>query len=314
MGISDTIQAFPKSKEPLIQLVRRAQNHALHSHEGHIALNQLASEILRSRRIGRPSNQAPLSGIYLEICDRIRAHLLIKLDARINTYTLDQPPIRKWASNLLLEASHDSVDDDLLKRIALEAQHHEPQTLERHHALTELVEAIRLSDRLIRPHRSKFSPQFYQLLYEEAVNQTLTYVCRRIETYDPHRGKSQKFMNWVNFRLDKVLIECRRTFSDYQTQELPNLNDLEQLSQPPEISSIANDVREYIAIDPEGIFSQTHIRHRPDASFQAIALARFDTSSWEEISEKFEIKIPTLSSFFQRCCQKFSPIFKDNFQ
>ncbi|WP_299402938.1 hypothetical protein [Acaryochloris sp. IP29b_bin.148] len=314
MDIGNTLQAVPKVWDSYAQLVTAAQRCGPDSCERQSILEILVDEILRSRRIGRPLPKKPLSGIYLEICDRIRIHLLTEIDKAITTYDLKQPPLRQWIAELLRQASHHSLDNDLLKRIAIEAQSHPPQSQERQHALTELIEAIRLSDRLIRPHRAKYPPQFYQLLYEEAVNQTLTYVCRRIETYDPHRGKNQKFMNWVNFRLDKTLIECRRAFSDYQIQDLPNLNDLEKLAQPNDTPLLADDVQAYIASDPKQLFRQTHIRNRPDANFQAIALARFNHRSWEEISEQLELKIPTLSGFFQRCCQKFAPIFKERFQ
>ena len=118
-------------------------------------------------------------------------------------------------------------------------------------------------------------------------------------------------MNWVNFRLDRMMIECRRQFSERHTQELPNLNDLEQLSQPEPKSSLAKDVHDYIATDRDHQFKSTHIRKRPDANFQAIALARFADQSWEEISTQFDIKTPTLSSFFQRCCNKFSDQFRE---
>ncbi|MEM9162611.1 MAG: hypothetical protein AAGC54_06020, partial [Cyanobacteria bacterium P01_F01_bin.4] len=94
-------------------------------------------------------------------------------------------------------------------------------------------------------------------------------------------------------------------------QELPNLNDLERLPQPDATPSLASDVRDYIAADKNDLFKSAHVRNHPEATFQAIALARFADQSWDDISAQFGIKIPTLSSFFQRCCDKFSEHFQE---
>lgn len=270
--------------------------------------SELVDTMMRSRKVGRPPRGQPLTGIYQEICDRIRQHLTQLLQDCIEKGLLDPDPA--WGYQLRTQATQAALSDPLLKGLALEAQRQPNPSGLRQHALLQLVEAIRACGRLARPHRAKFTPSFYTLLYEEAVNRTLVYVCQKIDTYDPNRGQAQKFMNWVNFRLDRMVIECRRQFSDRDTQELPNLNDLERLSQPEPTSSLASDVRDYIAADPEDVFKSTHIRKCPEASFQAIALARFGDQSWEEISNQFGIKIPTLSSFFQRCCDKFSDQFQ----
>lgn len=309
----DHHQIHLSGESTLIQHVQKAQRFPSESKERRAALFELVDLILRARKIGRAPGHSQLSGVYLTIYNRIRMELLSLLDKSLDTIH-PGPSVRQWAIVQLQQASCNGLDDDLLKALALEAQRHPPQTPDRLHALTELVEAIRISGRLIRPHRSKFTPQFYQLLYEEAVNQTLIYICRRIDTYDPDRGQAKRFMNWVNFRLDKILIECRRAFSDREIQELPDLNSLELIPQPEAESTLSDDIRDFIASDPELVFCNTHIRNRPEANFQAIALARFAETSWEEISEKFSLKIPTLSSFYQRCCKKFAPLFQEQFQ
>lgn len=274
---------------------------------------ELVEMLLRLRKVGRTPLAQPLGGLYQEICDRLRQQLQLELAPALRHCDLAElhgAALQAWASNLLHRASQQILTDDTLKALALEAQRHPSGSALRRHALVQLVEAIRLWGRLARPHRGKFSPQFYNLLYEDAVNRTLAYVCRRIDTYDPQRGKAQKFMNWVNFRLDRMVIECRREASDLDTQSLPNLNDLDALPQPVASESLADTICKYIQSDPEQVFRQTHIRNRPDASFQVIALARFSGQSWEEIATHLKIKIPTLSSFFMRSCDKFSAQFQ----
>lgn len=290
--------------EKLVQLVRQGAS----LDEQMAAQKEVVKVLLRSRKVGRSPFRQPLTGIYQVIYERLSQQLHADLASALHSHTLTDPT--RWVSGLLHQATQSTLTDDLLKALALEAQSHPPSSVLRQHALVQLVEAIRLSGRLARPHRTKFSPPFYALLYEDAVNQTLAYVCRRIDTYDPNRGKARKFMNWVNFRLDRKVIDCRRAFSDRNTQSLPNLNDLDALPQPEPAESLADAVRAYIQADPEQIFQQAHIRKRPDANFQVIAIARFSDKSWEDISSDLGIKIPTLSSFFQRCCHKFSAQFQ----
>lgn len=293
--------------ERLTQLVQEAQLLVSKGESVQLPLlTPLVDEILRSRPIGRSLPGRPLSGVYQEIFDRIHDHLLDGIVDALNHYNPTRESVRDWAIALQTTALKQVLDDVQLKQLALEAQRHPRQTAERQHALTQLVTAIKLSGRLARPHRTTFTPSFYELLYDEAVNRTLTYICCAIDNYDPDRG-DKKFMNWVNFRLERVMIDCRHEFSDRETTELPNLNDLEHIAQPEESDSPVQLLRDYIEQDAEQVFQHTHIRDRPDANFRKIALDRFDDQSWEDISQCLGIKIPTLSSFFQRCCQKFAP-------
>lgn len=297
---------FKTMDEQLTQLVTAAQRHAAQTEARQLAVTQLVEAILRSRKLARPPIGQPLAGVYREIYEHVRQQLLSDVDQQLSHYNPKQTSVRDWTRALRQQAFRTILDDALLKQLAIAAQRHPPGTELRQHALGELVEAIQLSGKLCRPHRANFSPEFYDLLYDEAVNKTLTYVCRKIDTYDPERG-DKKFMNWVNFRLERVFIDCRHEFRDPNVQDLPSLMELEMIVQPPEPPSLFTRVRDGIEEDANNIFKQTHIRNRPDANFQVIALARFSGETWEEISAKYVIPLPTLSRFFQRCCEKFRP-------
>lgn len=300
---------FKTMNERFAQLVIEAQRHASQTEERQLALVQLVDEMLRSRKICRQLGSQSLSGVYQEIYEQVRQQLLRHVGAKLNDYNPQQTTVRAWANILRHQAFVIVLDDAQLKKLALEAQRHPPRTELRQYALGELVEAIRLSGRLCRPHKGRFSPQFYDLLYDEAVNKTLTYVCRKIDNYDPERG-DKKFMNWVNFRLERIFIDSCHEFREQDIISLPSLIELEKIVQPEELPSLLERVRECIEEDVDNIFKQTHIKNRPDANFLAIALARFSQETWEEISAKFGIPLPTLSSFFQRCCEKFRPKFR----
>lgn len=296
--------------ERLEQLVTEAQRHPPQSEEQQLVLIQLIDEILRSRKVGRSPIGQPLTGIYQEIYERAKRQLLSDIGQEIGKYSLTNTPVRVWINTIKERAFKTILDDVLLKNLAIEAQQHPANTEFRQHTLRELVEAIRLSGKLCRPHQTKVSRQFYDLIYEEAVNKTLTYICRKIENYDPERG-DKKFMNWVNFRLDRVILESFHEFKDPNITNLPSLNELEEIAQPEETSSLLEKVRQTLEEDPKNVFKHTHIRNRPDANFQVIALARFSGKSWEEISAKLEIPLATASRFFQRCCEKFRSYFED---
>ncbi|GAA6619180.1 hypothetical protein [Scytonema sp. NUACC26] len=291
--------------ERLEQEVIQAQQQVPQSQERQLMLTRLVDEILRSRRVARLPVSQPLFGIYKDIYERAWLQLLQYLSEELDNYNPIHLSVRVWVNNLRDRAFQKILDNEQLKNMALEAQKHPHHTELHQYALGELVEAIRLSGKLAHPHQMRFSsPHFYKLVYEEAVNKTLAYICRKIHTYDPERG-DKKFMNWVNFRLDRSVIELYHEFSNPTISQLPAISDLERILQQEKPPSLFEIVRERIEEDADNVFKKASIRHRPDANFQAIALARLSGKTWEEISTSFKISIPTLSVFFQRCCQKF---------
>ncbi len=296
--------------ERLEQLFFKARQQATESQQRQLTLIELVEEILRSRTICRPPVGHSLSQTQQQIYTQVKTQLLSNLSEQIDGYNLTQISIRDWTVELRQLAFKTVLNDEQLKQLALEIQQQPPEAKLRRHLLGEMVEAIQLSGRLAHPHREKFSPEFYELIYEEAVIRTLTYVCKNIHLYDAERGQKQKFMNWVNFRLDRFVIECRREFSDPMMEDLASLEQLENFAQP-QSDSLLEQTREYIVSDPDKIFQQEHIRNRPDANFRAIALARFNGQSWEEISANLGIKVPTLSGFFQKSCSKFRSKFRE---
>jgi DNA-directed RNA polymerase specialized sigma24 family protein len=297
----------------LKQLVQEIQEQGSFLSKQQLILARIAEIILRSRPICHLFKGKPLTGIYREIYDLVKIQLQQDLKQELEKYNIANLINSNWSNKLQNQAFKKVLDDRLLKALGLAAQEHLPQTELRSYALTELIKAIQLSGRLCRPHREKFSPQFYELIYEEAVNETFTYICLNIDKYDPERG-DKKFMNWVNFRLDKLVIDCRRKFSHWQNKQIPSLMDIEEISQPQEQFFLSEIIYQYIEEDPDDIFKTIHIKNRDEANFQKIALARFSGQSWEEIAQELNIVVPTLSSFFQRSCSTLAPLLKEKLQ
>jgi hypothetical protein len=301
-GNSDIHQA---NREELLEiLIYELQS--CNNREQKSIIIKIVSIIMRSRPLCRRFNGTPLTGIYREIYDLVEQQLVFSInqEARNNFDKLNSQELYK-IQNL---AFKQILDDVRLKKLGLTAQKYLPNSELRRYALTELVRAIQLSGRLCRPHRHKFSFNFYQILYEEAVTETLTYICLNIDAYDPER-KNKKFMSWVNFKLDKFLLQSYKNYLKFQQAHWYSVQNLEiiQSEKPIEISDLLFD---FLEQDPHEFFQATHIRNRPDANFQAIALAKLRDRNWEVISAKYNIPISTLSSFYNRWCRKFAPLIK----
>jgi hypothetical protein len=279
-------------------------------------INEIVVTILRSRPICHRFKGMPLIGVYQEIYLRAKEQLIDHLKMQINsvqntqrsvTKTVLQPLSAVNLYKLQTQVFLKNLDDQQLKKMGLTAQNFALNSELRTYALTELVRAIKFSGRLCRPHRSKFSPDLYQTLYEEAIAETLGYICLNIDLYDPNRG-DKKFMNWVNYKLDKSLLKCYGQYHKYAKFEIPSSQNLEQIVQVTAAPDLTEVLREYLIRDPDQIFRTTHIRNRPDANFTQVALAKFSGQSWEQISRKLDIPIPTLSSFYNRWCRRFTPL------
>ncbi|MBD1903500.1 sigma-70 family RNA polymerase sigma factor [Coleofasciculus sp. FACHB-712] len=198
--------------------------------------------------------------------------------------------------------------DEQLKQLAKSAQQHPPLAQGRQLALRKLLNGILQSGRLCRPQWGQFSG-VYEDIYDEARQELLLYICQNIDKYDPERGG---VMAWAN-----VLLE-RRFFKEaipkilgspgIQKMTLADLDNFAVPESPPVLNEI---LTEYIESDPEKLFQKEHIVNHPKANFRALVRRRILGDSWKQISAEFGIKIPTISSFYYRCLNKFSANLKE---
>lgn len=312
------INEFEQSKYPFLEnLLDEAQTTTDYQQKD-IIINQIVAIVLRSRPLCRRFNGTPPKGVYQEIYDRAKQDLLDSL----HQYLFDPKRSAKQKKNniqkhltpaylykLQKQIFKQLLDDSQLKKMGLAAQKYSVNSELRTYALTELVKAIKLSGRLCRPHTSKFSTSLYSTLYEEALSETFAYICLNIDLYDPKRGNC-KFMNWVNFKLDKQILKCYIDFQKYTKHEIYSFSQLEQIRQPSKSPDLSQILKEYLTKDPNKVFTNAYIRNRPDANFSKISLAKFSGMSWEEISQELGIPVPTLSSFYNRWCRRFAPLLK----
>ena len=273
-------------------------------------LQEMVELILHSRPICRQYNGQPLWGVYLEIYEQAKSKLFEDITQKLEQLNSINS---QWLYLKQKQIFKLILDDTNLKKLALIAKSAPANSSFRSYALRELVKAIELSQRLIRIRQHGLPSQFDQLIYEEAVVETLAYVCTKIDLYDPERG-NKRFMNWVNFKLEKTLIKCRQEFQNPHSIKISSLLDLENLSYKQNSPTLSDLLYQYIQQDSQNMFKSTFIKGKPQANFRQIALARLSGYTWKEISQELKLSIPTLSSFFQRNCEKFQDLFKKEFK
>lgn len=166
------------------------------------------------------------------------------------------------------------------------------------------------SDVLHRPARGQLPSHVYEDIYDQARSTALLEACSGIDKYDPQRCS---FVGWVQFLMKKRFLD----FAEKHFREDKNLRtvipDL-ALSNNLEDNHFAKELREYLELDPDSLFRESYIRGYPQASFQAIALRRIEGQQWREISEEFGLPSSTLSSYYQRCLQRFIPQIRNYLQ
>lgn len=198
--------------------------------------------------------------------------------------------------------------DEQLEQLALIAQQHPPLTPKRQLALGQLVGVILKSGRLCRPYRGQFLHR-YEEIYEEARQDLLFYVCQNIDKYNPERGG---VMAWCNVLLERRFFrEAIPKVLDKQDIQKMTLSDLDNIALPEESSSLTEVLQECIALDPENLFKNSFIENHPQANFQVLTQQRLEGKSWKDISQYFDIKLPTLSGFYYRCLNRFASNLKE---
>jgi DNA-directed RNA polymerase specialized sigma24 family protein len=198
--------------------------------------------------------------------------------------------------------------DEQLKQLARAAQQQPPLTQRRQLALRQLVNGILTSGRLCRPQSGYFSG-VYEDIYDEAVQELLLYICQNIDKYNPERGE---VMAWVNVLLERRFFkEAIPKILDKQDMQRMDLSDLDQIAPPESNPCLTEIIKQCIELDSDNLFKKEHIENHPQANFQALARRRLLGKSWKEIAAEFDIKLSTVSRFYDRCLNKFAAKIKD---
>lgn len=199
--------------------------------------------------------------------------------------------------------------DEELMHLAIAAQQHPPRSKERQRALTKLLQKIQLIRRLCRPVRPQHA-EHYSEIYEIALQKLFLEICQQIDNYHPERGP---VMRWANFLLEKRCFN--QAVAEYYGNKKLQVEYFEDESSIPDINTekkplLSEEVRSYIETDPENICRSFHHPTFTNLNFQDLAQRRLNGQKWKDISAELNIKISTLSDFYQRSLKEIAPKIK----
>ncbi len=296
-------------EQKLKKLLQKLYQPNLSPLERDCLVNQIVTLVLSTRNFCRKYQGQDLFGIYQEIYTLAKSQLAKDIISDNSRAPLSELGTVVWQREVTIQTLRKILDDHKLKQLALAVQSYPPNSELRSYALKELIRGIKISGKLCSPYKDRFSPKIYQAIYEEAMMETFMYICTKIDNYDPERG-NKKFMNWVNFKLEKSFLICCEQLKISQELQFFELSDLEKIPTPISSPSLAESLVDYIKKDPEKLFSQAYVKGRPDANFRTIALGRISGQTWQEIAQQLGISVSTLSSFYRRSCQDFKTILE----
>jgi DNA-directed RNA polymerase specialized sigma24 family protein len=202
--------------------------------------------------------------------------------------------------------SNESDFDRQLRQLAQEAQQHPVGSLGRQLALTKSISKI--YDRLGHPQRGNWQSSLYEDFYNEARQNTVMYICQRIDTYRPEHP----VMAWANFILAKQLYKVIGEWMKSSSLEPEEMDRIPYPDKPADEPSQL--LREFIRDDPDGLLQAETLSKRPDVTFQYILLERLadEDKTFTDIANHLGIPISTLCSFFARRLKKLKPYFQEH--
>lgn len=196
--------------------------------------------------------------------------------------------------------------EEEIRSLVAEARRYPPGHLKRQQCLTQIIRLIEQSQKLWHENTP---------YYEDAKQQMWVYFCQNVceagtgERYDPERSSVITWLNrYLKWRLQDFRIARQTRQVKFMsgpihgsTTRVPDIT--ENLASKPDIPPILENTRAWAESDTTGELRNTHIQHRPDVNCQVLILRRLPPeTSWEELSNEFEVAISTLSSFYQRQC------------
>ena len=196
----------------------------------------------------------------------------------------------------------DSVNHEqhLIQELVLAARQHPAGSRQRNYYLNRII-------KLVQPKLWKFSTPYYA----DALQQTWAYFAKTVcTTYDPSRASIATWLNtYLKYRHRDLMIRAqiqrqREQSIDGGFEHADGSTQILYIPSPTYGSlSWLDELIEMVELDADGHLQRTCMKGRPDITVQTLILLRIPTETpWKEISHRFGVPIPSLSSFYQRHC------------
>jgi hypothetical protein len=190
--------------------------------------------------------------------------------------------------------------DTQLQHWAIAAGRHCVGSLPRQQLLTQIVSKASRSGKLWR------APGLHRDDYDEALQQTWFYVCRRIDTYDPDQAGVMTWINsYLKWRVKDIHIAHAQQQSQRVSMDGPDGDWIGQMADrltpdpPPPLQA---DIHQWLHQEAATL-QHIHIRQRPDIHCQSLIHHRLLLETpWKDLALAHGAPVSTLSNFFQIKC------------
>jgi hypothetical protein len=278
----------------LTRLALEAQQHKPQTQQWQYALRELLNAIRLSGKLSRQSQSS------VDIYEDGLTRTLLWVCQNLNAYNPDKGKFMAWVNyrlDMILREIQQEYKDPFIQSI-------EGKIIRKKYQLKTIIKKTKSADlkSWLTLKLKGFIPD-HSLALKVIFILTVLLLLSQLIARNPTLGDSLLFEISkeslpLSSRLHKLTVESKT---------------LEDIAQPEEKPFLSEAVRQYIADDPARLLQQ-HIREHPQATFQAIALARLDGKTWKEMSESFGIGIPALNNFFQRRLRELAPKIRKHVQ
>ncbi len=289
-GLRDS--AFQKvlNNTSLTRLALEAQRHKPQTQQWQYALRELLNAIRLSGKLSRQSQYK--ADVYEDAVTRT----LLWVCQNLNTYNPDKGKFMAWVNyrlDMILREIQQEYKDPFIQSL-------EGKIIRKKYQLKAIITKTKTAD-----IKSWLILEIKRLIPDSSLSLNVIFILTVLSVLSQLIGQNPTLGDSLLFEMSKQSFPLSSRLHKITDES----RTLEDIAQPEEKPFLSETVRQYIEADPAKLF-QKHIREHPQATFQAIALARLDGKTWKEMSESFGIGIPALNNFFQRRLRELAPAIR----
>lgn len=286
-GLRDAAFKQVLNSERLTLLALEAQKHNPRTQEWQYALRELLNAIRLSDELSRPRQHK--ADVYEDAVTRT----LLWVCQNLNAYNPSKGKLMAWVNYrlyMILREIRQEYKDPFVQAI-------EGKIIRGKYQLKSIVKRTNKAD-----VQAFLALKIKDLIPDSSLSRnvifilTVLLVLAQLVAQNPIAGDS------LLFEISKKSLSLPPSLHGI-TGGAKTIEDIAQAEEKPFLSEM---VRQYIEDGPAKLFEK-HIREHPQVTFQAIALARLNGKTWQEMSESWGIGISTLNNFFQRYLRELAP-------
>ncbi len=195
--------------------------------------------------------------------------------------------------------------DEQLQALIVKTCRYPKGSLERQRGLNQIVSQIQKSGKMLKTANTAN--------YEDALQQTWLYFCRNLceaTTGDCYNPNQASVTTWLNAYFKRRLQDIQQKIAEERAivATVPvsdgeeNFDPVDNLPAQPTAPPILEEIRDWLEQEKTKL-TRIHVRNRPDINGYILIQYRLPPETqWEQLSQKWNVPIATLSNFYQREC------------